>query len=405
MKHIKITKLISIFLTGSIILNSSNFSALAEDDSYLINEQITEKRTQAGQLNKKIEEYRNNIAKLQQEQASLASEIGIFENQIAGTELDIQATEMEIEAVQLEMELLGQNIDKQNIELEKEKDLLNTIIFEMHKADSISVLEIYFGSKQFSDIFGRMQMLENTNEELTNTLQQTSETKIGLEAMLSSKKEKAESLEISKDALRQKREQLQTEIGSKELLIDETASTESKYQALLSELRQEQQFVAQQIQSLQAELEQRLSEMDLSGETPSVLSWPVDPSYKGISATFHDPTYPYRHLFEHSGVDVPQPQGTPVKSAASGYVAVARTGRSYGNYIMIVHTDGIATLYAHLSRIDVKPDQFVARGQIIGASGGARGSKGAGLSTGPHLHFEVRKDGIPVNPMGYLSAR
>ena len=69
---------------------------------------------------------------------------------------------------------------------------------------------------------------------------------------------------------------------------------------------------------------------------------------------------------------------------------------------MIIPSGGVATLYAHLSRIDVKPDQFVSRGQTIGATGGMPGTKGAGLSTGPHLHFETRKDGVPVDPMRYL---
>ena len=68
----------------------------------------------------------------------------------------------------------------------------------------------------------------------------------------------------------------------------------------------------------------------------------------------------------------------------------------YGNYVMIIHSDGIATLYAHLSRIDVVADQFLPRGGQVGAVGMT------GLTTGPHLHFEVRKNGIPTDPLPYL---
>jgi murein DD-endopeptidase MepM/ murein hydrolase activator NlpD len=173
-----------------------------------------------------------------------------------------------------------------------------------------------------------------------------------------------------------------------------TRESETQFQELLYELRQEQAYINQQVALLQREIEGKLEASDLLGS--SILSWPIDPSIRGISATFHDPTYPFRHLFEHSGLDLPAASGTPVKSAASGYVAWTKQGRLYGNYVMIIHADGMATLYAHLSRIDVVPDQFIARGDQIGTVGST------GLSTGPHLHFETRKNGIPTDPLNYL---
>ena len=88
--------------------------------------------------------------------------------------------------------------------------------------------------------------------------------------------------------------------------------------------------------------------------------------------------------------------GDGCSAAAPGYVAWSRVGRQYGNYVMIIHTNGLATLYAHLSRSFVSADQFVQRGEEIGAVGST------GLSTGPHLHFEVRKNGIPTDPIPFL---
>ena len=116
-----------------------------------------------------------------------------------------------------------------------------------------------------------------------------------------------------------------------------------------------------------------------------------------ITAYFHDPDYPYRYLFEHSGLDTATPMGTPLRAAEAGYVArVAYGTRWYGNYLMIIHNNNLATLYAHLNNINVKTDQYVSKGQIIGATGNS------GFSSGPHLHFEVRYNGVPVNPLGYL---
>ena len=117
---------------------------------------------------------------------------------------------------------------------------------------------------------------------------------------------------------------------------------------------------------------------------------------------FNDPDYPFRNLFEHSGLDIAAPVGSEVRSPAPGYVAWTRVGRLYGNYMMVIHQGGVATLYAHLSSFEAAADQFIPRGGVIARTGGCRGCPGAGLSTGPHLHFEVRKNGIPTNPLQYV---
>jgi murein DD-endopeptidase MepM/ murein hydrolase activator NlpD len=130
--------------------------------------------------------------------------------------------------------------------------------------------------------------------------------------------------------------------------------------------------------------------------------WPV-PSHV-INATFHDPDYPFKNVMQHSGIDIRASQGTPVHAAASGYVATAKkcTLASCYSYVLVIHTESLSTLYGHLSAIYVTPNQFVTKGDIIGLSGGTPGAVGSGpFVTGPHLHFEVRLNGIPVNPLNY----
>jgi murein DD-endopeptidase MepM/ murein hydrolase activator NlpD len=223
-----------------------------------------------------------------------------------------------------------------------------------------------------------------------------------LEQNKTQRDQKRLALEDQKKRLKKEELQLEAERNFKASLAVETKNKQSEFERVLYELQQQQQGTAEDVAQLESKLKDKLDSIDEALARGDVLlNWPVDPS-RGITATFHDPTYPFRNLFEHPGTDVRASVGTPVKSAAGGYVAWNKKGRMYGNYTMVVHPGNIATVYAHLSKFTAKPDTYVERGDQIGLSGGRPGDPGAGLSTGPHLHFEVRKNGIPVNPESYL---
>lgn len=100
---------------------------------------------------------------------------------------------------------------------------------------------------------------------------------------------------------------------------------------------------------------------------------------------------------EHHGIDIAAPEGTPVVAANKGEVEEVRWDDIYGNMILINHGGGYESLYGHLSGIDVKVGYQVIAGRVIGSSGNT------GNSTGPHLHFEIRKNGQAVNPMSYFN--
>lgn len=139
----------------------------------------------------------------------------------------------------------------------------------------------------------------------------------------------------------------------------------------------------------------RVSGLVLSrGSGSGKLIWPATgPVTSGFGMRVH-PVLGYARM--HTGVDIGAPMGAPVSSAASGIVAFAGWSGGYGNLIVVDHGDGLATAYAHLSRILVSQGQPVTQGQEIGKVGST------GMSTGPHLHFEVRVNGRPVDPMQYF---
>lgn len=135
------------------------------------------------------------------------------------------------------------------------------------------------------------------------------------------------------------------------------------------------------------------------------LDWPVTPSL-GISAYFKDTGYKQRFGVDHHAIDIPAAQGTPIRAPADGVVTkVALNGLGY-SYIVLSHAGGLQTVYGHITDATVKEGDTVSFGQIVGHTGGRIGSLGAGtFTTGEHLHFAVRVDGVLVDPMEYLPKR
>ncbi len=108
-----------------------------------------------------------------------------------------------------------------------------------------------------------------------------------------------------------------------------------------------------------------------------------------------DPACPGGHW--HSGIDLAAPRGTPVSATLPGVVQVVLSPGGYGLHIVIDHGGGLSSLYGHLSAVTVISGQYVLGGEVIGAVGSS------GNSTGPHLHFEIRRDGIPEDPRDDLA--
>ncbi len=124
----------------------------------------------------------------------------------------------------------------------------------------------------------------------------------------------------------------------------------------------------------------------------------IFPTEGEITSPFGKRTDPITNeTSEHFGIDINAPLNTEIKASSGGTVIKAETNNYYGNFVIIVHNDGLSTLYGHLNEILVKAGDEIKASDIIGLSGDS------GRTTGPHLHFEVRLDNTPVNPLSYLT--
>jgi len=368
-----------------------------------LNQLIDEKRQAIDELKKKSEIYGENLKIKQQETVSLENQLSIIDIQVEQTTNNIEAVKREIEVVNLEIVELQLKIDEKELELKKKREILSELVFIMYKYDQQTYLEIMLSHNTFSDFFNQLQYSEKLENQVKTSLDELK----GVKSELESNKEGKENKKTELDELIVKLELNIASLGDqkvyKEELLTQTEESEQKFEELLEQAKLEQEAAQREILSLETKAREKLEEegVDWSDDT-AVLLWPVSSS-KGISAYFHDPSYPFRKYFEHPAIDIRVNQGTSVRAAANGYIVRAKNAGMGYSYVMIIHNDEISTVYGHLSQIDVAEETYVVRGQQIGLSGGLPGTPGAGrLTTGPHLHFEVRVNGIPVNPLDYL---
>jgi murein DD-endopeptidase MepM/ murein hydrolase activator NlpD len=367
-----------------------------------LNDQVKAQRARVKKLDQLINGYKQRINEQESKQASLENEVALLDNRVAKKRLDIERSKAELEALRLEIASLEEQIGERGARIERQKNLAADMLRRMHAADGVMPLEVLLTEESLSTFFNRIEEITRLERDLEDALSRVKQEKIALEGIQKEEDAKRQRVEIEQKNLRKEELALEAERNFKASLTQETKLKQSEFERVVYELKEQQQSTADDIASLEDKLKEKLDSIDAALARGDVLlNWPVDPS-RGITSKFHDPDYPFRHLFEHPGTDVRAKVGTPVKAAAGGYVAWNKKGRLYGNYTMIVHPGNIATVYAHLSRFVAKADTYVDRGDVIAESGGMPGQAGAGLSTGPHLHFEVRQDGIPVNPENYL---
>src|SRR3989339_179415 len=411
-----IFSILAIFIFAMVFLFQAPLSLAQQAANPLVEEnneperENEAKKKEIETLKKKSATYQKNIEDAKRKAISLETELAILSNKIAKIKIDIEATEKNIEEIQLEIKNLGLQIKEKENNLAENKERMADILRLINRSDRVNYLQIIASDKSFSEVFDQMQYVKELQINLQGTLDKIKAEKEDLQKKEGEKKAKQTEEEKNKENLTKLQASMGDQVAHKEVLLGETFATEKKFQNWLLEAKYEQAQVNSDIYSIEKNIRKKLEESDknFSGgggaSTGSIaLSWPVSPA-RGITATFHDPDYPYRYVFEHPAIDIRAYQSSKVAAAAPGYVARVKNGGARGySYVMIIHSNNISTVYGHLSRIDVQEDTYVIRGQIIGLSGGMPGTSGAGgMTTGPHLHFETRLNGIPVNPLNYL---
>ena len=409
----KAIQTLTLILFLGLIFFNFNFVRGQIDDFYAaeINQELKDlssdidgKKNDIKRIQQKQEEYAAAIERKHQEKASLNNQLAILDNRLAKAELDISLVQTQIERTELEIQKTDIEIENKNKDIGQEMRDIENVLRLLYKKGNVTSLEIVLLNDSFADFLSEIKYLEDVNETISDSIDNLKNLRSRLEKDGEELDGQKQELQGLKKELEDKKLELGSEQETKIYVLTQVSQSEKQYQRLLEQAKKEQEEAAAEIASLEKLVRAKLAKLEGGQLTfnDNGLIWPV--TKNTITSYFHDPDYPFRYIFEHPAIDIRAAQGTTLRAAASGYVARAKNGGQNGySYIMLIHGDGLSTVYGHVSKIYAAEEEYVVQGQTIGLTGGLPGTPGAGrLTTGPHLHFEVRLNGIPVDPLAYL---
>lgn len=376
-KLVMMLLLISFFTVNSIGLG------ITEEE---IEDKIDQTKKKLTQTKIKEHSVLGRLNRSQKELDKISSNLERLNSRIGSTEKNIEFIKYKMHNTEGELKRLESEIIKQ-------QEVLSERILAIYKYGYQSYLEVLFEAKDFGEFITRFGMVKRfvmTDIHNINTLRDQQNLIIQKKEEIAQQK-----LELEKQKNLYTRLQNQNKYEQSRYL-----STIQTSQAELAKIQNDRRLLESaldELESLSKSMESQIR--DLQNKSKTALGsgkyiWPVSGD---ITSYFGNRMHPIlKKPKYHSGIDIAAVTGTPI--AASDYGVVIFSGRNggYGLMITLDHGAGISTVYAHCSSLLVKNGETVSKGQTIAKVGST------GLSTGPHLHFEVRKDGVPVNPLNYI---
>jgi murein DD-endopeptidase MepM/ murein hydrolase activator NlpD len=316
-------------------------------------------------------------------------ELNAINNNISKTTKSLQSTENKLSTLENELLQIEKELKESNVQIEANTKALEKSLRIIYEQGDVHFLEVLLDSTSITDFLTRWDLLnslaKNNKEMIKANEEKLQLVKLKKELAL----QKQQKLDELKDDQSEKKKELSVASSRQQTIYKSLKSERAKAEAELNELERQSQQIANEIRK------------QTGGDSGEYLgsgkfTWPA-PGQTRITSKYGMRFHPILKKNKmHTGIDIGAPKGTNIVAAENGTVLQAGWNNAYGNMVMINHGGNLVTLYGHASKLLVSTGQTVTKGQVIALVGST------GYSTGPHLHFEVRKNGDPVNPNPYL---
>ncbi len=338
-------------------------------------------------VEKQVKDIQQDLRGVKTERRNLSAEIKRYDNEMNSIAEQLDTTREKLSQQKELQKTIAKDLDVASAQMTEVRNQLSTRVRAMYKQGGEQPMLVLAGARSMSQFASRKAILERI---ATNDRELFAESE-AIKKEVETKKLKQDAVVEEIKVLEQKQAQslqaLQTKRVEKHAIVVELAKDQAQ-------LEMEYAAMEEQSRKLEAQIAKYQGSSSMGPYTGGKFAVPTRGRLSSRFGTRIHPITKRRKM--HTGLDIAASSGTAINAAASGRVITAGWVSGYGNTVIIDHGSGLSTLYGHCSRLYVSKGQSVTRGQKIAAVGST------GFSTGPHLHFEVRKNGRPVNPDGYL---
>jgi len=393
----RLSEILSVTLCSILLIGL--FSSVYGQDSFQEKIETNEKKLQ--EIKDKLARVKSVNDSIQMERTKTLMILNRMDEEIYLTDLLIRELEKRDSLLTVNIEKLNNDIDSLEVKLEERKQKLQSRLVDMYKKGKVHTFEVVFTSESFSELSEGIKYLSMIARQDKILYDKVRRTKDLLDLKSRQLEMSREQLEIVKVEADREKETLQIEKNNKQQFLAELSGRQTKQKALEKELNESKESLQYLINKLRVANKKITKKRDVAegkhyfDRNKKKAIWPVD-NYSIISGfgSVRHPKYNTKTI--NNGIDLKVDMGAPVIAVYDGDIIYADKFLGYGNVIMIDHGNGYYTLYAHLDQMNVILNQPVMAGETIGTCGDS------GSLSGPILHFEIRKDGKPLNPLNFL---